>query len=156
MELISNSPEETQALGQALGSIAKDGDVFLLGGGLGVGKTCLTQGIAWGLDIKQPARSPTFVLVTELQGRLKLYHADLYRLDSLEEVLDLGLGEYLEEDGVLVVEWAEKAPEAFPVDHMWITLEWLTQTTRKINLFPSGHRYQDVLVKLEEKLHGVK
>jgi len=95
LELISHNPEQTQKFGVSIGEVALPGDIFLLVGGLGVGKTCLTQGIAWGLGIKEYAVSPSFVLVRELYGRLPLYHIDLYRLDRIEEILELGLDEYL-------------------------------------------------------------
>ena len=89
--MISNSPEQTQKLGMLIGELSMAGDVFLLVGELGAGKTCLTQGIAWGLGIDEYALSPTFVIMRELYGRLPLYHIDLYRLDDIEESLDLGL-----------------------------------------------------------------
>ena len=85
LELSSHSPEQTQKLGMRIGQLALPGDVFLLVGDLGSGKTCLTQGIAWGLDIKEYALSPSFVIMRELYGRLPLYHIDLYRLDRIEE-----------------------------------------------------------------------
>ncbi len=120
LELVSHSPEETQKLGRRLGEIAQPGDVFLLVGDLGSGKTCLTQGIAWGLGIKEYALSPSFVIIRELYGRLPLYHIDLYRLDRIEESMDLGLDDYLYGRGVCVVEWAEKAlslmPQGAPFD----------------------------------------
>ncbi len=103
-----------------LGGLARAGDVYLLTGDLGAGKTCLTQGLLWGLGGDEYARSPTFVLICEYPARLTLYHMDLYRLDSLEEVVDLGLEEYLLGDGVCVVEWADKAAGAFPAAHMAI------------------------------------
>ena len=103
-----------------LGGLARPGDVYLLTGDLGAGKTCLTQGLLWGLGGEEYARSPTFVLICEYPARLTLYHMDLYRLDSLEEVVDLGLEEYLFGDGVCVVEWADKAQGAFPAAHMAI------------------------------------
>jgi tRNA threonylcarbamoyladenosine biosynthesis protein TsaE len=84
LELITRSPEQTQAFGKSLGKIVQPGDVFLLVGKLGAGKTCLTQGIAWGLGIEEHATSPSFVLVRELYGRLPLYHIDFYRLENLE------------------------------------------------------------------------
>ncbi|MBI2851043.1 MAG: tRNA (adenosine(37)-N6)-threonylcarbamoyltransferase complex ATPase subunit type 1 TsaE, partial [Chloroflexi bacterium] len=94
-EIITKTPEQTQRLGVRLGELAQAGDVFLLVGKLGAGKTCLTQGIAWGLGIKEYALSPSFVIMRELHGRLPLYHIDLYRLDRLEESQDLGLDDYL-------------------------------------------------------------
>ena len=103
-----------------LGGMARAGDVYLLTGDLGAGKTCLTQGLLWGLGGNEYARSPTFVLICEYPARLTLYHMDLYRLDSVDEVVDLGLDEYLLGDGVCVVEWADKAAGAFPAAHMAI------------------------------------
>ena len=91
LELVSYSPDETQQLGRRIGELAVAGDIFLLVGSLGAGKTCLTQGIAWGLDIKEYTLSPSFVLIRELHGRLPLYHIDIYRLDWIEEIADLGL-----------------------------------------------------------------
>ena len=133
-------PEQTQALGRALGAAARAGDVFLLAGVLGAGKTCLTQGILWGLGLDEYARSPTFVLVAEYRARLTLYHLDLYRLDSIDEVEALGLDEYLYGDGVCVVEWADKAPGAFPPEHLFIRLEVLDESTRRIRLAADDER----------------
>lgn len=116
----TSSPKQTQELGRMLGGMAQAGDVYLLTGDLGTGKTCLTQGLLWGLGGEEYARSPTFVLICEYPARLTLYHMDLYRLDSMEEVVDLGLEEYLFGDGVCVAEWADKAPGAFPAAHMAI------------------------------------
>ena len=114
-EFVSESPEKTQGIGIKLGSLARAGDVFLLVGSLGVGKTCLAQGIAWGLGIKEYASSPSFVIVKEYQGRLPLYHIDLYRLDEIDEIAELGLDEYLYGEGVCVVEWAEKGFSLLPL-----------------------------------------
>lgn len=114
LELTSQSPEQTQKLGRRLGELALPGDVFLLTGKLGTGKTCLTQGIAWGLGIKEYALSPSFVIMRELYGRLPLYHIDLYRLDNIDESLDLGLDDYLYGKGVCVVEWADRALSILP------------------------------------------
>ena len=114
LELATRIPEQTQALGTRLGKIARPGDVILLVGKLGAGKTCLTQGIAWGLGIDEYAASPSFVLVRELHGRLPLYHVDFYRLENLEEIAELGLDEYFYGQGVSVVEWADKAMELLP------------------------------------------
>ncbi len=95
LKFISHSPEETRNLGVRLGELSQPGDIFLLERQLGVGKTCLTQGIAWGLGSQEYALSPTFVLMREIKGRLPLYHIDLYRLDRIEEIADLGLDDYL-------------------------------------------------------------
>lgn len=152
LELLSNSPEETQEIGRVLGSHACPGDVILLVGGLGAGKTCLTQGIAWGLGVQEQARSPTFVLVCQYQGRLVLHHIDLYRLDSVEEIWDLGLDEYLFGDGVCVVEWAEKAPEVFPAKHLLIELEYVGETQRRLTLKGQNSRDERLLRAVREAL----
>ena len=148
LELTSNSPEQTQQLGVSIGKVAQLGDIFLLVGNLGVGKTCLTQGIAWGLGIKEYAVSPSFVLVRELYGRLPLYHIDLYRLDYIEEIEDLGLDEYLYSNGVCVVEWAEKGLAVLPVEHLMIEISYLSDTERSFRFKPSGQRYREVVDKL--------
>ena len=144
-ELITSSPEQTQALGKVLGAAARTGDVFLLEGALGAGKTCLTQGIVWGLGGDEYARSPTFVLMAEYRARLTLYHIDLYRLDSIDEIEELGLDEYLRGDGVCVVEWADKAPGLFPGEHMSVRLEVLDESTRRIRLSAEDERHRSLI-----------
>jgi len=144
-QLISHSPEQTQHLGTCLGKLAQAGDVFLLTGNLGNGKTCLTQGIAWGLDVKEYAFSPSFVIVREYHGRLPLYHIDFYRLNRIEEIIDLGLDEYLYGKGVCVVEWAEKGMAVLPKEHFLINLIYISDTERTISLEPKGHRYTQLL-----------
>lgn len=141
VQLISHSPEQTQRLGICLGKLAQASDVFLLTGNLGSGKTCLTQGIAWGLDVKEYAFSPSFVIVREYHGRLPLYHIDFYRLDRVEEIVDLGLDEYLYGKGICVVEWAEKGIAVLPKEHFLINLSYISDTERSISLEPKGHRY---------------
>ena len=150
LELITKSPKQTQKLGVRIGELALPGDVFLLTGELGAGKTCLTQGIAWGLGIKEYALSPTFVIMRELHGRLPLYHIDLYRLDRIEESLDLGLDDYLYGKGVCVVEWADKALSILPKNHLLIKIGYLSDTERSFRIEGRGERY----VELTEQLKG--
>ncbi len=149
LELISHSPEQTQKLGMRIGELALPGDVFLLVGKLGAGKTCLTQGIAWGLNIKEYALSPSFVIMRELYGRLPLYHIDLYRLDRIEESQDLGLDDYLYGRGVCVVEWAEKALSILPAEYLIIKIEYLSNTERSFQTKPIGQRYLEILAQLK-------
>jgi len=130
IDLISHSPEETQKIGVRIGELSLPGDVFLLTGSLGAGKTCLTQGIAWGLNIKEYALSPTFVIAREMHGRLPLYHIDLYRLDNIDEIEDLGLDDYLYGKGACVVEWAEKALGLLPSEHLLVQMDFLSDTER--------------------------
>ncbi len=140
-ELTSYSPDETQQLGRQIGKLAIAGDIFLLVGSLGAGKTCLTQGIAWGLGIKEYAHSPSFDIVRELHGRLPLYHIELYLLNHIEEIVELGLDDYLYGNGVCVVEWAEKGLSMLPIEHLLIEISYLSDTERSFHLKPSGERY---------------
>ena len=150
--LRSHSARETARIGSALGQYAEAGDVFLLSGELGAGKTCLTQGIAKGLGVDGYVRSPTFVLVSVHQGRLPLYHIDIYRLDEVAEVVDLGLEEYLAGDGVSVIEWASKALEVFPQPYMLVTLTYEGENERLIQLEARGERFESLLSQVEKRL----
>ena len=151
MNLRTESPEETQRLGIGLGRLAQPGDLFMLVGELGAGKTCLTQGIAWGLDIAGYATSPTFVVINQYMGRLPLYHIDIYRLDSIEEVVDLGLDDYLYGNGVCVVEWADKAMNVLPSEHLLVEINYVSDTVRNLILNPSGERYTAMLSQLNQE-----
>ncbi|MCD5398516.1 MAG: tRNA (adenosine(37)-N6)-threonylcarbamoyltransferase complex ATPase subunit type 1 TsaE [Dehalococcoidia bacterium] len=130
----SYSPEDTHKIGRWIGAKAQSGDVLLLVGDLGTGKTTLTQGILWGLGGTEYARSPTFVLVNEYPARLTMYHMDLYRLNSIEEIEDLGLDDYLYGNDLCVVEWADKAPGYFPVNHAVVQLEVIDDQTRRVTV----------------------
>jgi len=151
LKLNSYNPEQTQLLGSYLGELAQRTDVFLLTGELGTGKTCLVQGIARGLDIREYAFSPSFVILREYHGRLPLYHIDFYRLEHIEEIVDLGLEEYFYGDGVCVVEWAEKGQQIVPRENLLISLHYITasETQRSICLKPKGQRYQELTEQLK-------
>ncbi len=149
LELTTPSPEQTQQFGTRLGKIAQPGDVILLVGKLGAGKTCLTQGIAWGLGIKEYAASPSFVLVRELYGRLPLYHVDFYRLENLAEIAELGLDEYFYGQGVSVVEWAEKALSLLPPENLLIEMEYISDNERRLKIKANGKRYREMLAQLK-------
>ena len=141
---ISHSPAETQALGETWGREAASGLVIALTGDLGAGKTQLAKGVARGLGITVLVHSPTFALINEYTGgRLPLFHVDLYRLDTPEQILGAGLEEYFRPAGVTVVEWAEKVP-GFNDLHgnarlRRVTLEVLDETGRRITYEDSGH-----------------
>jgi tRNA threonylcarbamoyladenosine biosynthesis protein TsaE len=153
MKLTSHSYEETQRLGKELGHLAKPGDVILLVGKLGAGKTCLTQGIAWGLNIDGYARSPSFVVVNEYRGRLPMYHIDLYRLDNIVEIADLGLDDYLYGKGLCVVEWADKAFDILPAQNILINITLAGDTQRNLELITHGQRYTEMLTYFKQ---GIK
>ena len=124
LTIVTASADETRRVGRVIGERAQPGDVYLLTGPLGAGKTCLTQGLAAGLGVTQHPRSPTFVLMTRYQGRLTLHHMDLYRVGDPMEAWDLGLEEYLNGAGVCAIEWADQAEEVFPEDALWIDLAY--------------------------------
>jgi tRNA threonylcarbamoyladenosine biosynthesis protein TsaE len=153
LTLNSDSPEQTQLLGSYLGQLAQKADVFLLTGELGTGKTCLVQGIARGLNVKEYAFSPSFVILRQYHGRLPLYHIDFYRLDQIEEIADLGLEEYFYGDGVCAVEWADKGLHVVPQDNLLISIHYvpISQTGRSICLKPQGERYNELIKRLKDK-----
>jgi tRNA threonylcarbamoyladenosine biosynthesis protein TsaE len=135
------SLRNTQALGERLGRSAAPGDVLLLTGPLGSGKTALTQGFARGLDCDEVINSPTFTLLKEhLSGRIPLYHFDLYRLEDPDEIVSLGFEEYLGGAGVCVVEWAERAPDAWAMPHLWLDFTITGSNKRRINGCSQGER----------------
>ena len=113
LRITSGSADETHTIGRVIGAHAQPGDLFLLTGPLGAGKTCLTQGIAWGLGVKERPRSPTFVLLARYKGRLTIHHADLFRIEGTADALSLGLEDCLNDEDVCIVEWADRAPELF-------------------------------------------
>jgi tRNA threonylcarbamoyladenosine biosynthesis protein TsaE len=146
---ISNSKEETIDFGDAIGRIASEGDVLLLRGPLGVGKTCLTKGVARGLGIDRVVQSPTFMLIREYQGRLPLYHMDLYRL-VFKEIDELGLDEYLYGNGVCVIEWAENGEGLMPPDAIVISIEYIDDNRRKITVTDDNDT--DFIDRLQKEL----
>jgi len=150
----SRSPGETRRLGQRLGRLLLPGDIVLLSGQLGAGKTVFVQGIARGLGVTDPVTSKSFVLLGEYRGRLPkrdaevtLYHADLFRLEAPEEAEELAFAEYSAE-GVLAVEWPERAPAAFPYDHLLVRLDIRREKTRAITIRGEGPRASELLATL--------
>ena len=151
LELISHSPKETQQIGRVLGKGASPGDIFLLMGPLGAGKTCLTQGIAWGVGVHEYARSPTFVLMARYKGRFPMHHIDLFRIDDPLEAQDLGMEEYLGGEGVCVVEWADRTVDLFPPESLWIQLEYGDgERERHISIQAKGGHYHSLLKSLRK------
>ena len=123
MIIETNSARETFALGEKIGKSALPGQIYTLSGDLGVGKTVFTQGVAKGIGITEPVSSPTFTIVNEYEGgRLPLFHFDLYRMDSPEELFDIGWEDYLARGGVCAVEWSEHAEGAFEEEPIWVDI----------------------------------
>ena len=146
--ITTKSPEETREIGKNLGYRANPGDVFFLIGDLGSGKTTLTQGISKGLKIDDYVRSPTFVLISEYNGRLPLFHMDLYRIDKLYDLDELGLIEHIEGDGLTVVEWADRLPENNYLDVLQIYIERQKDESRQMTLTSDSRRYVDHIKKV--------
>ncbi len=150
----SRSPAETRRLGRTLAAQLRPGDVLLLQGELGAGKTCFSQGIGAGLRVKEPVKSSSFVLVNEYSGRLHVYHADLFRLEDPREVFELGLEENAT-DGLLLVEWPDRAPRELPPHHLLVSFDVTDHTSRRITYEPHGERYDSLLRDLvKEKPRG--
>ena len=147
LEFETRGPAGTRRLGERLGRLLRAGDVVLLQGELGTGKTVLAQGIGRGLGVSDPVKSSSFVLVNEYRGRVKMYHADLYRLDDPAQVADLALEEQ-SADGVLVVEWPERAWEELPPEHLLVRLDWLDERGRRITVRGNGQRYVELAHRL--------
>ena len=133
MLTVTKSPKETRELGEKLAVRLQPGDTVLLYGDLGAGKSELTRGIAKGLGVKETVTSPSFTILNVYEsGRCPLYHFDWYRLESAEELYELGMDEYLGGDGIAVVEWPERCPEAIPEKYMAIRLTATGEESRQI------------------------
>ena len=156
LDFISHSEAQTRRLGARLGELLQGGDVICLVGELGAGKTCLVQGIGQGLGIEGPITSPSFTLINEYrQARLPFYHIDLYRIGEAKEALSLGLEEYFSGEGVCVVEWADRAPDALPAEHLWIELRHLEETKRSLLMKAVGQRYERLLQEFKRRAFGI-
>ena len=123
MKRITNSPEETIQLGKEIGSRLNPGDIIALKGNLAAGKTTITKGIAFSLDIKDVITSPTYTLISEYYGKMPLYHMDMYRIGSIEEFEMLGVDEMLFGSGVTVIEWSERIEDYLPENHIVVDIQ---------------------------------
>ncbi|MCE5203049.1 MAG: tRNA (adenosine(37)-N6)-threonylcarbamoyltransferase complex ATPase subunit type 1 TsaE [Coriobacteriales bacterium] len=136
----TRSARETRNAGAALAPLLRAGDVIALSGDLGAGKTQLVQGIARGLGVESAVTSPTFNLLMVHRGGLPLYHFDLYRLEHVEELDDIGFYETLESDGVSVIEWGDRFSHALPAAHLLVVIHRRTDDVRDFELVPHGER----------------
>lgn len=153
--LTTTTAEQTQDLGREVGSLVTSGDVILLDGDLGTGKTTFTKGLALGLGIKRPIKSPTFTIIREYQeGRLPLYHMDVYRLEAGGGD-ELGLEEYFTGDGVSVIEWSQFVEDQLPANYLMIQLRRVAanEDTRRLNFISQGDHYQKLVEQLEDLNH---
>jgi tRNA threonylcarbamoyladenosine biosynthesis protein TsaE len=153
LSIESKSPAETRRLGERLARLLKPGDVVLLQGELGAGKTCFAQGIGKGLHVQEPVKSSSFVLVNEYHGRLHVFHADLFRLSDAQEVFELGLEENAAE-GLLLVEWPEVALSELPPEHLLARFVTTGARSRQIAFTARGKRYEALLHELGTSVHA--
>jgi len=177
LDIISHSSAQTQRLGMRLGELLQGGELLLLSGQLGTGKTTFTQGLARGMGINEIISSPTFTLLKEYAGRSlsvthdeqgsivlgqqhpqrvgpALYHFDLYRLDDPEEILDLGFDDYFFSNGVCVVEWADKADLLWPTEHLRIRMKMLSETKRGFLFTTTSMRYAELLQQFQKNTYA--
>ena len=152
MHLVTANYQATIAYGYQLGQLLQPQDLILLDGYLGAGKTTLTQGIAQGLGIKRPIKSPTFTLIREYQsGRIPLYHMDMYRLEN-SSADELGLSEYFNGDGAVVIEWSQFIKDLLPTSYLRIVLKQQQPTSRELTFQALGCRYQQLLQQFQQAI----
>jgi len=179
LDIISHSSAQTQRLGMRLGELLRGGELLLLEGSLGTGKTTFTQGLARGIGITEVISSPTFTLLKEYPGQPgppaqreqaqvtqqhqqqerhrvgpALYHFDLYRLDDPEEILDLGFEDYFFGNGVCVVEWADKAELLWPAEHLRLRMKIMSETKRGLLFTATGPRYCELLQQFQKNTYA--
>jgi tRNA threonylcarbamoyladenosine biosynthesis protein TsaE len=143
MEFISNSPEETEKIGEKLAKALPAGTILAYRGDLGAGKTAFTRGLARGLGANEPVTSPTYTIVNEyLSGRLPLFHFDMYRLRSADDLFDIGWEDYLDRNGICAVEWSENVAEAME-DAVFITIQKTGESSRRI-IVEGGVKLADI------------
>jgi tRNA threonylcarbamoyladenosine biosynthesis protein TsaE len=155
LDFISHSVAQTIRIGQRLGELLRLGDLVLLLGDFGSGKTHLIKGIAQGLGSSDLVNSPSFVLINQYRAgpshqRMPIYHADLYRIDNPGELAGIGLEEMWAGDGVCLIEWAERAGDWLPHEHLSIYLRYLNDTKRVLRFAPQGRRYEALLAEFKK------
>ena len=138
MEYLSHSPEETEHIGEMLGKRLRPGTVVAYRGGLGMGKTAFTRGLARGLGCAGRVTSPKFTIVNEYDGATPLFHFDMYRLGSSDELFDIGWEDYLTRGGVCAVEWSERVDDAMPADTLWVDIARGTDESDRIITISGG------------------
>jgi tRNA threonylcarbamoyladenosine biosynthesis protein TsaE len=159
LDFISHSPAQTERIGQRLGELLHAGDLVLLIGPFGAGKTNLVKGLVRGLGSSDLVTSPSFVLVNEYQGRsgqrrLPVHHVDLYRMASTDEVATIGLEELCADDSACLIEWPDLARDLLPDERLEIFLQHVSETKRRIRLLPIGSRYIDLVNLFKESTFG--
>lgn len=139
--------KDTKDIGYKLGKLLDEKSVICLIGDLGAGKTTLTQSIAKGLEVDEYITSPTFTIVNEYEGRLPLYHFDVYRIGSSDEMYDIGFDEYIDSDGVCIIEWANLIEDILPEEYLHIDLRYM-ENGREMILTSKGKKYEQIIKEL--------
>ncbi len=146
LEIDSQSPEETHDIGFKIGKKLKPGDIICLNGDLGAGKTTITKAIAEALGIEENITSPSFTIVNEYYGDVNLYHFDVYRIDDIEEMYDIGYEEYFYSDGICVIEWSNMIEDILPKERLELNLYNTSDSdSRKIEIKAFGDRYEELI-----------
>lgn len=156
IDIMTRSVDETRKLGQKIGTLINQPLVIALTGDLGSGKTAFVQGLAKGLEVPDGyyITSPTFTLINEYPGRYPLVHVDLYRLETIDGLEDIGLDEMLHGQAVLSIEWADKLSDGLPAEHLLVTLEIIDDDCRSLGLNATGHNVVNLIKALEDALSG--
>ena len=150
LDFISHSEAQTRRLGARLAELLTSGDVLSLVGDLGSGKTRWAQGVCQGLGVTEPVNSPTFTLVNEYQGRVPVFHIDLYRVSDPSELGTFGLEDYLFGSGISLIEWGDRASTVLPSSYLTIALYFIEDTKRRVVIQPQGERSLKVLADFKE------
>jgi len=145
LTIITKRPEETKKLGEEVSKLARPGDLLAFYGELGV-----IQGISQQLKVKDYVTSPSFTIINEYQGKIPIYHFDLFRLNTAEEIFELGYEEYFYGEGLTVIEWAEKIEQLLPKEHLKIDIKFKDHYKRTISFIPQGDRFKKILKELSK------
>jgi len=152
LKIISDNPDETIKFGYKIGKLLKAGDIVCLMGDLGAGKTTLTQAITKGLDVDDYVTSPTFTLINEYIGRYPVYHFDVYRINDIDEIYDLGYEEYFYSEGITIIEWANLIEEILPDTRINIEINRGDKLDeRELLIYGKGSRYEEIVRELSEQ-----
>ncbi|AUN15799.1 P-loop ATPases [[Clostridium] sordellii] len=147
VKIYLENEEQTKDIGYKLGQMVTPKSVICLIGDLGAGKTTMTQSLAKALEVDDYITSPTFTIVNEYEGRIPLYHFDVYRIGSSDEMYDIGFDEYIDGDGVCIIEWANLIEDILPNEYLYIEMNY-KETGREMILTPKGEKYEEIVKEL--------
>lgn len=152
MKIYIENVEKTIELGRVIGKLLKNGDIVCLDGDLGAGKTHISKGIAKGLGIEEEITSPTFTIVQEYEGKIPLYHFDVYRIACSEEMYNVGFEDYLNKNGAIIIEWSEIIRDILPNERLEIKIIYAPEGGRYFSFCAFGKRHEELLRKISDSL----